>query len=101
MLHQERVCLCGFKQFEDYRERGPVVDRIVRWRTVAKMLSTGLVVRRCFALHGSVTRSLKHVCKAPLDLARDVSLLLGLLTGLTEQQHFINPGWDWLRASKG
>jgi hypothetical protein len=44
--------LCALEQFEDHCERGPVgqtaFDRIVRWRTVAKVLSMGLVVRRCF-----------------------------------------------------
>ena len=44
--------LCALDQFEDHGERGPVrqttFDRMVRWRTVAKVLSIGLVVRSCF-----------------------------------------------------
>ena len=44
--------LRGLTQLEDHRERRAVgqapFDRIVRWRTVAKVLSMGLMVRRCF-----------------------------------------------------
>src|SRR6266481_4302750 len=43
-------------------------DRIVRWRTVAKVLSMGLVVRRCFQ-------------SAPLQLEQQIAPVLCALAG--------------------
>src|SRR5712675_232792 len=49
-------------------------DRIVRWRTVAKVLSMGLVVRRCFEPR-------RHVEPAPLQVEQQIAPVLRALAG--------------------
>jgi len=63
-------------------------DRIVRWRTVAKVLSMGLVVRKCFQC------SAGHVEPAPLEIEQQIAPVVRALAGtIGEADQFLAAFW--------